>query len=350
MASFELKGIEIKGICSSVPSASHSNWDSALIATEDRERIISSIGIVERRISPDTICTSDLCLAAAEKIIKGLDWKKEEIGALILVTQTPDYQMPATACILQDKLGLPQSCLAFDVNMGCSGYVYGLSIISSMLASAGIKKGLLLVGDTLSKIVSPRDKEVAILFGDAGTATALENTGWDKQIYNLKTDGSGKEAIIVPAGGSRSRPTSQHFEFLESDTGSSRRAIDLKMDGVSVFNFTIREVVKNINELLNESSTPLANVDSFVFHQANKMINSLLSKRLKVDARKIPSSLEKFGNTSCATIPVTMTTSLGTDFFKQPRKLLLSGFGVGLSWGSVLVSTREGLFIGHVEV
>lgn len=349
MAVSSIKDVKITGIISVFPPKKKSNWENELVPQDEREKMIASIGIESLRHVEKDVCTSDLCYQAAEQLINQLGWQKSEIEILVFVSQTSDYQMPATACILQNKLGLPTSCIALDVNLGCSGYVYGLNIISSLLTSSKAQKALLLVGDTLSKVISPRDRSVSVLFGDAGTATAVEKKKGFEMAFDLRSDGGGAEAIIVKDGFSRNPIAENSFLFSEFGEGIFRRPVDISMNGVDVFNFTVREVVRQINSLLEETATDRERIDGFIFHQANKMINGLLGKRLKVDMVKIPSSLKDYGNTSSATIPVTLSTQYENGFFSQRRKMVFSGFGVGLSWASVILD-MEDIILGFEDL
>lgn len=192
MAFFEVNNIAVKGISACVPKTLDKNQNSPVFGSDDGRAFIATTGIEERRIAPAETCTSDLCFSAAEKLVADLGWNKEEIECLVFVSQTPDYHLPATACLLQDRLGLSSDCVAFDVSLGCSGWVYGFSTISSLMNSGKIKKGLLLAGDTTSKFCSKTDKSTWPLFGDAGTATALEYSENTEALkFALNTEGGG---------------------------------------------------------------------------------------------------------------------------------------------------------------
>jgi 3-oxoacyl-[acyl-carrier-protein] synthase-3 len=270
-------------------------------------------------------------------LIEGLGWNKEDIQLLVFVSQSRDYILPASACILQDRLGLSKSAIAFDVSMGCSGYTYGLSIISNYVAHCGIKKALLLVGD-VSSMTSYRDKTTYPLFGQAGTATAIEYCKEiGKSFFNLQTDGSGHKAIMIPAGGMRNYPTKKMFEFKSFGKGIIRNDLHVALDGYAVFDFSLREVAPNVKELLEYAEKSKEDIDYFVFHQANQLINDTIRKKLKLEVDKVPSSLKKYGNTSSATIPLTIVSELSEIVSKKKLKMLFCGFGVGLSWGSVIL-------------
>ncbi len=337
MAYAQLNHVRIAGLTSCVPSRIVSNLDCEPDKLQERERLVRNIGIQTRRVCEAGVVFSDLALVAAEQLIAGLQWDKADIDALIVVTQSPDYPIPATAIILQDKLGLPHSTLAFDINLGCSGYAYGLFSLGSMLSAQGIKRGIVLVGDKSSNPLS-LDNGLLSLFGDAATATALEfDQSAAPMYFNMGSDGSGHRAIIIEAGGQRVPIQPHHLERLPGADGIARKGTDVILDGPSILNFSIREVPPSINALVTASPFSLDDIDYFVFHQANRMINETIRKKLGLSADKVPMSLQDFGNTSSASIPVTITSQLQAVLKQGSKRLLLSGFGVGLSWASCIV-------------
>jgi 3-oxoacyl-[acyl-carrier-protein] synthase-3 len=339
-----LNHVRLAGIACAVPLAKADNRDSDLLPPAEIEKIIKAIGIEQRRVSPEGICTSDLCVAAADRLLADLGWLRRDVEAVIFVTQTPDFVIPATAVAIQARLQLPQTTLAFDVNLGCSGYVYGLSILGGLMSALGIRKGLLLAGDTPSKITSSRDRTVAALFGDAGSATALELSDQANPIhFDLGGDGSGWKAIHIPAGGYRRPVAPADLEYVTLDTGVTRNASQVVLDGAEIFNFSIREVPKTVNQVLKHAGRTAETIDYFLFHQANLMMNEFIRKKLKLPAEKVPYSLRDFGNTSSATIPLTLLTNDAVVRRAKEGKasLLMCGFGVGLSWGSALVEVEK---------
>lgn len=342
MSSFSLSNVRIAGIAASLPAQTVSNRDYDRISEKDRNLLIKTTGIEERRIAPASMTASDLCVAATEQLMQDLNWVPGDIQALIFVTQTPDYPVPATAMLLQDRLGLSKSCLAFDINQGCAGYVYGLATLSSLVASGGIKKALLLVGDTITHTISYEDKSSAPIFSDAGSATALEFVPDAPPMhFNLQSDGSGYKAIFIAEGGARTPVTAESLESVEIHPGICRAPNQLAMAGLDVFNFALREVVPNIKELLTFAGKTAEDPDYFIFHQANLLLNKSLQKKLKLPAEKVPLTLSKYGNTSCATIPITLVSELRNALTTQSLELAMSGFGVGLSWGSALIHTDK---------
>lgn len=337
MAKFSIENIQIKGIAAAVPSTVYNNINYDWISPKEREMFIKTTGVVNRYTANLGTTTADLCERATNDLLDKINWKREEIDVLIFVSQSGDYVIPSSACILQHKLNLPKSCIAFDINMGCSGYVYGLSVISSML-NGQLKKGLLLVGDVSTLHASPKDKSTFPLFGDAGTCTSIEfNPDAGKSFYNLQTDGEGYEAIIIRDGGARNYVSEDSLKSKKISEGIERNNIQLELNGVDVFNFSLKEVAPNINELLNFSELSSKNIDYFIFHQANKLINESIRKKLKLPLEKVPYSIENYGNTSSASIPVTILAALAESLEHQNKKLLLSGFGVGLSWGAAII-------------
>jgi 3-oxoacyl-[acyl-carrier-protein] synthase-3 len=340
MAFFSIPRIRIAGLAATVPSTKESNQDYKWISRKERELLIKTVGVVERRVISKGTTTSDLCFAAAEKLLDGLSWDRNEIQVLVFVSQTRDYLIPATSGILQDRLRLPRSSIVLDVSQGCSGFVYGLSIIGSIMNTTGLRRGLLLTGEITSLNAAYRDKSTHPLFGDAGTACAVEWQETDPGMqFHLEGDGSGFKAIIIPDGGIRNPFDKGSFTYKKYGPGIHRNNLHIAIDGIKVFNFSLREVVPNIRGLMSFSGRSLEETDYIVFHQANRLINETLRKMLKLDPSKVPYSLHKYGNTSSASIPLTLVSELGPDLRQKPVKLLLSAFGIGLSWGSVLLDT-----------
>ncbi|MBN1198401.1 MAG: ketoacyl-ACP synthase III [Bacteroidales bacterium] len=340
MALFSIPRTRIAGIAACVPGNREYTAGYRWISQKERELFIRTVGVETRRVVSKGTTTSDLCLVAARRVMVDLGWRADEIGLLVVVTQTRDYLIPATGGILQDRLGLPHSTIALDVHQGCSGYVYGLSLMGSLMNTTGIRKGLLLVGDISSRNTSYRDKSAYPLFGDAGTATAIElsEEGAAMQ-FNLEGDGSGYDAILIPDGGIRQGLSKSSFNYKKYGEGIYRNNLQVALDGMKVFNFSLREVVPNVKELLKFAGKTMDSIDYIVFHQANKLINESLRKMLKVDEVKTPASIRNYGNTSSASIPLTMVSELSGELSSRKTNLLLSAFGIGLSWGAVLMET-----------
>ena len=340
MAFLEFKNVRIAGIAAGVPENVVSNY--TLKPGEDissdytAEAFVDTTGVKERRCS-DTLTTSDLCFAAAEKLIAELGWDKKEIEALVFVSQTADYFLPATACILQDRLGLPKECYAEDVALGCSGWVYGLSNVASLVTTGTIKKALLLAGDAKKRAILKRDP----LFGDAGTATAIEYVEGAKGFqFHFGTDGSGYDAIITPDGGSRNQVTEHSFELHEYE-GKKMHNLQTHMKGMDVFSFGITTAPKSVKKLSERFGFDYMDADYVIFHQANMKMNNQIVKKLKLDQGKVPSCMYHFGNTSSASIPMTIVGELRGKFENKPTMFICCGFGVGLSWGTVALETNN---------
>ncbi len=351
MPQFKIHNVSISGLSACVPRTKVSNQDITILNDSEKKLLIKTTGVESRRVAHPGLTTSDLCFEAADKLINNLEWKREDVDILIFLSQSPDYYLPATAIILQDKLGLSQNCMSFDISLGCSGYVYGLSVISGMMSSAGFKKGLLLVGDVSSATCSPEDKSTYPLFGDAGTATALE---WNDQAppisFQNHSDGSGHKAIMIPDGGLRNLISIDSFKHEEFEGGIKRSRLNLALDGLSVFNFSVTKVPKTIKSFFEWTNSTAEDYDYFVMHQANMLMNESIRKKLKFSPEQVPYSLKEFGNTSSASIPLTLVTELQKELTSESLNLLLSGFGVGLSWGVTSINVNSITCLDLLEI
>ncbi len=338
----KIGGIRISGIASAVPPDTMQVADAASragVGLDEAEKIAKMTGVRVRHVAPPGVCTSDLAYAATVRLLCELGWDRSSIDALIVASQTHDYNAPATACCLQDRLGLPRSCAAFDIALGCSGYIYGLWVCSTIMAAGSAKRALLLAGDTISWVVSPQDRATAFLFGDAATATALErDDSAPPMSFVLGTDGSGRDYLIEPGSGYRNRVTAESLERRPGPDGVPRSPLDLYMEGSEVFAFTLREVPSLIGEVLSLAGWTLEQMDAFVPHQANLFMLQHLSKRLKIPAQKLVVSLDEYGNTSSASVPLAMSHRLAPRLRSGTENLILAGFGVGWSWGALAVT------------
>ncbi|WP_107040060.1 3-oxoacyl-ACP synthase III family protein [Brumimicrobium mesophilum] len=352
MAFQTIPNVKISGITACVPKNIEKNIESiAFTNREDAEKFIKSTGIIEKRVSSSEITSADLCFHAAEDLIANLNWNKEEIDCLIFITQTPDYVVPATSCVLQHRLGLSKECHAFDISLGCSAWTYGLSIMGSLVSTGNFKKALLLVGETTTKTKSKTDRSTYPLFGDAGSATAIE---FDQGGVGFKihsgTDGSKFEAIHIPDGGFRNPTNLQSLETIKIDEGIVRNKLQYIMDGAAVFTFTISAIPKSIAKLMKENGLENENIDYLILHQANKMIVDKVSKKVKFEEDRVPTSYESFGNTSCASIPLTMVHKIRTQLSEKKLNLIACGFGSGLSWASVYFETDKIVCSNLIEI
>lgn len=342
MAIFNVPHIQIAGISACVPSTIDRNSDYPGLDANEKNKLIASIGVEEKRICPEGVCSSDLCFQAATKLIEDLQWDKKEIECLIFVSQTPDYILPATSCILQYRLGLSKECYTLDISLGCSGWVYGLSAIASIMSASHIKKALLLVGDTTSKTTSREDKSSWPLFGDAGTATALTYTEEINNIvFHTGSDGSGSNAIIIPDGGCRNPFSEESLRMEDIGDGIRKSKLHCILEGMDLFSFGITQGAKSVKKVLEKIGKENDQIDYFLFHQANLLLNETIRKKLKIPLEKVPYSLKKYGNTSCASIPLTMVTNLSEELSDSSLRIIACGFGVGLSWATAYFETDK---------
>ncbi|HWB07045.1 MAG TPA: ketoacyl-ACP synthase III [Verrucomicrobiales bacterium] len=303
------------------------------------DKIQSKTGIEERRIAAGNEFASDLAVQAAEKLF-AQGSPRESVDTLLYCTQSPDYFLPTTACILQDRLKLPTGIAALDFNLGCSGYIYGLGLASGLIQSGQSKQVLLLTADTYSKFIHPADRSVRTLFGDAAAATlvvAHDEPGGLDGPFVYGTDGAGAQNLIVPAGGTRT-PRQAQPEVITDDAGNQRTVNHLFMDGPEIFNFTIRVVPATVESILAKSGLRLEEIDLFVFHQANQYMLEHLRKRLGVPAEKFVISMQKCGNTVSSTIPIALRMALESGQLRDGMKVMLLGFGVGYSWGGTVLN------------
>lgn len=344
MAFLEFKNVRIAGISAGVPKQRVCNLDIKDISADyDSAAFVETTGVLERRLD-EALTTSDLCVAAAEKLLVDLGWEKAEVDGVIFVSQTTDYYLPATACIIQDRLGLSRECYAEDIVLGCSGWVYGLSSLVSLMSNGGMKKALLMAGDA-RRHVETNDP----LFGFAGTVTALEYAkGAEGFKFHFGTDGSGFDAIIIPDGGSRNQVTEKSFADEVID-GKHYNRLQTRMKGMDVFSFGISTAPKSVKKLAENFGFDYLDADYFVFHQANMKMNNMIAKKLKLPAEKVPSCMYHFGNTSSASIPLTIVTQLKGKC-EDKAKFICCGFGVGLSWGTVAFETDDIVISDLVEV
>ena len=343
MACASFNGIGIRGIAAAVPSRTIDNFvPSQTFTKEDAQAVVNKTGIRYRRWAPASICASDLCFAAADRLISEMSIERDTIDALIFVTQTPDYRMPASAFLLQDRLGLTKATCAFDVNLGCSGYIYGLMLAYSLVNNPRMGRVLLLNGETRTRAYSFNDKATGLLFGDAGAATLIERAeGVDDSFFTLNSDGGRADLIMIHAGGYRN-PSSVETVLEKPCAGGGMRSEEQGvMNGARVFEFLIEEIPQDILNITHSAGWDLDEIDYVLFHQANRFMNEHLRKKLKIPPEKMPYSLYDFGNTSSVSIPLTMVSQLAMALRNDRLRLLLSGFGVGLSWGSAILMTEK---------
>jgi 3-oxoacyl-[acyl-carrier-protein] synthase-3 len=345
MAFLTTKHVVMKGIAACVPSRVEENRNYPGLSEEEIEKYIGVLGIERRHcaIHDGSICTSDLCYKSAERLIEELRWNRDEIGLLIFISHSADYRLPMTACTLQDRLGLSKECMAFDSPLGCSGFVYGLSIASSIMSLGTIKKALVLAGNTQSFYASPMDKSTALVFGDGGSACALEYDPESENSFDfhLMTDGSGKDALIVPDGGNRNPVSENSFVMEEFEDGIKRTRLHEKMDGMAVFSFTLSEVPRSLKLIHEHFAIEPEKIDYLLLHQASKFICEKIRKKMNYPPEKVPYNIQEYGNTSAATIPLLMVTEMREALRKKDLEMVMSGFGVGLSIGTAHIKTHK---------
>jgi 3-oxoacyl-[acyl-carrier-protein] synthase-3 len=342
MPKVKVEAPKIVGISTCVPSLRFDNLKDTLAFTETEVRkVVAMAGVGARRVVPPATCSTDLCHAAATQLLRSADCRPDTIDALILITQTPDYFMPSSSCLLHDRLGLSKDCAAFDINLGCSGYIYGLWLSATILSSHGCRKVLLLHGDTPTLYADRADRSVSLLFGDAGSATLLETSGStppSSWYFILNTDGAGFADLIIEAGGFRDR------------FSSDRRKHYVAMNGANVFTFTITVLPPLIRDTLALSLSSAEEIDYYIFHQSNQFIMNHVIKKTGLQPEKVPIILRDFGNTGGPSVPLAITQGNLIRPDERPLKLMLLGYGVGLSWGSALVQLDTAAVLSHVEL
>jgi 3-oxoacyl-[acyl-carrier-protein] synthase-3 len=352
MAQLHFKNIGISAMAAAVPSNVIDNYAyTQHFGAEEVKGIVDKIGVFERRFADANTCSSDLCFAAAQKLITDNNIDVSEIDLLVFISQTPDYRMPATSVLLQNRLGLPNTTMAFDINLGCSAFIYGLSVVYGLMQSGGIRKALILDGETRSKVYSPKDRRTAFIFGDAGVAALIEKEEkFGDSYFSFGSDGSREDLIKIPSGGYRNPSSVDSVsEKVVDEYGNIRTDEQGYMNGGDVFNFVIREIPRDIKSILLFANINSEEIDFFVFHQANSFINSYLAKKMKLDESKIPSTIHKYGNTSSVSVPLTVVSELKNKLSFN-NKLLLSAFGVGMTWASAVISLNNCTISDIVDV
>lgn len=345
-------GVGITALSAAIPKNVINNYEYTQYFDADQvKQVVDKVGIYERRFADAKTCSSDLCFAAAERLIADNNIDKSEIDLLVFISQTPDYRMPATSVLLQDRLGLPKSTIAFDINLGCSAFIYGLSVVFSMVSTGCIRKALILDGETRSKVYSPKDRRTAFLFGDGGVAALIEKSDkFGESYFSLNSDGSREDLIKINGGGYR-HPSSLETlkEKVVDEYGNIRSDEQGYMRGADVFNFVISEIPNDIKKLTSFAGVDVKDLDYYILHQANNFINSYLAKKLKLDTSKIPSTIEKYGNTSSVSVPLTIVDQLKRKM-EGTKRLLLSAFGVGMTWATAIVPFNDLKISDIVEI
>ena len=308
-----------------------------------KNRLTKKTGIYNRHICSDDEVASDLAFAAAEKLFaSGVN--KKDIDFLILCTQSPDYYLPTTSCILQDKLGLPTSCGAFDYNLGCSGYIYGLSIAKGLIETGQAKNILFLTAETYSKYINHKDNTVAPLFGDAATATLI--SGYDEiksglDGFSFGTNGAGYDKLIVPVGGMKHNYYNTKIEEYTDQYGNYRTNQNLYMNGSAISDFALEVVPQTIDKILSKTKLKKDQIDYFVLHQANKFMLEFLQMKCDLIGYPFWNDVKEYGNTVSCSIPIALVDMLKATRDKNIQKVLSVGFGVGLSWAGCIINLSK---------
>lgn len=344
--SASIDGVKIAGVVSCCPPNRITNsFFEDRFSIEDIKSIEKMSGVEERYWASDET-GSDLCVVAGRNLLEGIKWNAEDVDAVIYVSQSPDYLLPATSIKIARALQVPSGCIAFDINLGCSGYPYGLFLAMNLIKSGAAKKVLLAVAEIASKIIDKNDRSTAMIFGDCGTVTAIEETSDylnNKSSFIMGSDADGQKNLIVPAS-----------RFLKNEFLLDERMVDknpeyIFMDGVEVFNFTLKRVPDLVKTSLENTEKKL---DYYLFHQANKFMLSHLIKKLKIPASIAPMNIDRYGNTSCASIPLLITTDLKNAINSSLDDVVVGmyGFGVGYSWSSCILNINPKTYIANVEM
>lgn len=340
MSFSRIDGFRIAGVSTCVPPTRVDNLDlGERYGAEDVRKVVSMAGVRHRHVVGDELTAVDLCTEAARRLLDRLGWAPESITGLIMVTQSPDHFLPSSACVVHAKLGLPVECAAFDMGLGCSGYPYGLYIAATMLKAGGQQRILMLHGETPSRFVHPDDHATTLLFGDAGSATALEavpaSPDGEPASFGLFTDGSGADGLIIRGGAFRDR------------NPADPRDLCVRMDGAGIFNFTIKRVPPLVNDTLAFAGLTVPDVDAYLFHQSNRFIIKHLMKKCGLPEDRVPFTIEDTGNCGGPSVAVTLTRCLAERGRDHPLRLMLLGYGVGLSWSSAVVTLPPDAVLLH---
>ena len=342
MAHWNIKNVALRGVTGTVPNHPVKSAELPIFTQEEADTFDATVGIRNRYIASDDVCASDLCLDAGERLLAGLGWEKESIDVLLFASVTGDYKTPPTSAILQDRMGLPSTTFVLDVPMGCCGCMYCITVAGNLLSAGTAKRALVLVGDTAMRMGNPKDKSRGPLFGDSGTALALEYDPTANDIViDFNTMGSGYQALMTPHGGYRHPVTAE--SFIEEDFGNGiiRAPKDALINGMDVFSFAITKPLASVKKFMEEQGLDKdKDIDFFLIHQANKLIVDRLVKKLKLPVEKVPYNLQEFGNLGGASILMLMVSEIGEELASRPLTLLCSSFGLGLTWGTMLLRTQ----------
>lgn len=341
MALLKFENIGIRAISATVPhTVIKTRSMTDLYGEEEIEKFVSATGVEERRFIDDDHCASDLCYKSACQIFDETDIKREDIDCLFFISQTPDYKIPGTSIILQDKLGLRKDTIVYDVNMSCSGFIHGLLMAYSFLQQPNINNVMIMVGDTLSKMISLQDKGTGKLIGDAGTVSVIgKGKQYGESFFSMQTDGSNIESVIVKAGAARMPSSLETMKMTEQPDGSIRSLEQVIMVGDDVFSFAISVLPRDIKRLLEFAGKPIDEIDKYAFHQANNFMSNYIAKKAKANPDKILHSIQKYGNTAGTSIPLCLVEN--RNLVNANESILMNAIGAGFAYGTVLVNIAD---------
>lgn len=338
MSQLTINNVRIAGMSACVPATVEDNRTLPIYKDESEAlKVIASTGIERHHKVDDGVTASDLSVKAVEGLLQQLGWESQDVDCFAYVCTSRDYIAPQTSCVLQDRLNLRSDCCVFDLPFGCSGWVYGMSIVASMMSHGTLKRAILVAAETNTQNRNPRDTTVRPLFGDAATATALEFDLEKSRPMNFMfgVDGAGFDAVWAPYGGMRNPVTPEALVEKEVSPGVFRRGVDMIVNGMDVFGFAIKQPPRSIKELIETFNIDVETVDLLLLHQANKFIDEKIRKAIKIPAEKTPYCLEEYGNVTSASIPLTMVSRCRERLSAGMNHCIACGFGVGLAWASM---------------
>lgn len=341
MGLLKFNNVGIKAISATVPKNIVKTAElTEYFPSEQLEKFMDTTDVRERRFVNPENTASDLCFDAATKLFEKTGIDKDDIDLLLFVSQTPDHKIPGSSMELQTRLGLKKSTIVYDMNLSCSGFLHGLLMSYTFLQLPEIKHVLLLVGDTLSKCISLKDKSTGLLLGDGGIAAVLTNgEQYGDSFFSMNTDGSYLNSVMLPAGGSRMMSSAETLKMVEQEDGSIRNEEQLVMNGMDVFSFAISELPKDVRRLLEFAQVNLDDIDKYAFHQANRFMNEHIIKKLKANPEKVLRSIHKYGNTAGVSIPLTLVEN--RDLIHANESFLMNAIGAGFAYGTVLLNIAD---------
>ena len=350
MALLKFENVGLRAISATVPHrVVKSREMTDYYSEEEIEKFVSATGVEERRFVEPDQCASDLCYNSACQIFDETEIKREDIDVLLFISQTPDYKIPGTSIILQDKLGLKKDTIVYDINMSCSGFIHGLLMAYNFLQNPALNNVMIMVGDTLTKLISLRDKGTGKLLGDAGTVAVVgRGTQYGESYFSMRTEGDNIESVIVKAGGSRMPSSEETFKMQEWEDGSVRNLEQIIMVGDDVFSFAISALPRDIKRLLEYAEQDINDVDIYAFHQANNFMSNYVAKKAKADPAKILHSIQKYGNTAGTSIPLCLVEN--RERVKPGSKVLMNAIGAGFVYGTVLLNLGDCQILNRQEL